>query len=541
MRPEGGPGTCTADVAPARRIPACCVSCLSMPPTPHRAETTTLSDLLAVLPRSAELHATAPDRARELAIRDVTNHTRDAGPGVLFACRPGLLTDGHDFGPAAVAAGSPALLVERILDVGVPQLQVESVAGTLGEVAATVHGHPSAELALAGVTGTNGKTTVTYLLEAILAAAGHTTGVIGTVATRIAGETVAGARTTPEAPDLQRLLRRMVGAGVSAAAMEVSSHGLALGRVTGTRFAVAMFTNLSQDHLDFHSDVEAYFDAKAALFTPRFAPVAVVNVDDRFGQRLAGETPLRVVRVGSGRDAHVTARDVASGPDGSTFTAVLHGRSVTVRTALPGHFNVTNALCALAAAEVVGVAPEVAAAGIATLSGVPGRMERVDAGQPFTVLVDYAHTPDSLQNVLQAARALVAGQAPAADGARAQVIVVIGCGGDRDRGKRPLMGRAAAEGADLAVLTSDNPRSEDPLAILDAMAAGARGVPGARHTVEPSRRGAIALALDHARPGDVVVIAGKGHETSQELADRVVAFDDRAVARELLAGGTVRP
>ncbi|MEX2619951.1 MAG: UDP-N-acetylmuramoyl-L-alanyl-D-glutamate--2,6-diaminopimelate ligase, partial [Egibacteraceae bacterium] len=406
-----------------------------------------------------------------------------------------------------------------------------------GDVAATVQDHPSSALELAGVTGTNGKTTITYLMESILAAGGHTTGVVGTVSTRIAGETVAGARTTPEAPDLQRLLRRMVTSGVTAAAMEVSSHGLALGRVNGTRFSVVVFTNLTQDHLDFHPDLEDYYQAKASLFTSRFAPAAVVNVDDAFGRRVAGETALQVVRVGSRPDADVTARDVVSAPGGSTFTAVLGGRSVPVRTALPGHFNVTNALCAVAAADVMGIAPEIAAAGVAALSGVPGRMERVEAGQPFTVLVDYAHTPDSLQNVLRAARGLIDAR-PGAGTATgtARVIVVIGCGGDRDRGKRPLMGRAAVEGADLAVLTSDNPRSEDPMAILEAMLAGVREVPGARHTLEPARREAIALALGEARPGDVVVIAGKGHETTQELADRVVDFDDGAVARELLAG-----
>lgn len=501
---------------------------------------TTLSDVLAVLPPSARLHAGPGGQAdRRLVLEDVTHDSRSAGPGVLFACRPGRVADGHDFGPAAVAAGSPALLVERPLDVGVPQLQVESVAATLGDVAATVQGHPSSGLELAGITGTNGKTTITYLMEAILAAAGHTTGVVGTVSTRIAGETVAGVRTTPEAPDLQRLLRRMLTAGVTAAAMEVSSHGLALGRVNGTRFSVAVFTNLTQDHLDFHTDLEDYYQAKATLFTPRFARVAVVNVDDAFGRRLAGETALQVVRVGSGPDADVTAREVVSAPGGSTFTAVLHGRSVAVRTGLPGHFNVINALCAVAAADVMGIAPEIAAAGVAALPGVPGRMERVEAGQPFTVLVDYAHTPDSLQNVLRAARELVDAP-PEATSGTARVIVVVGCGGDRDRGKRPLMGRAAAEGADLAVLTSDNPRSEDPMAILEAMLAGVRAVPGARHTLEPVRRQAIALALGEARPGDVVVIAGKGHETSQELADRIVDFDDRAVARELLAGGVGR-
>lgn len=510
-----------------------------MPPTADPPETSTLSEVLAVLP-GARVHPAADPAATRVAVDDVTHDSRDAGPRVLFACRPGRRVDGHDFAPAAVAAGSPALLVERVLDLDVPQVVVASVADVLGDVAATLQHHPSEDLKLAGVTGTNGKTTITYLLESAFAAAGHTTGVLGTVATRIAGQSVPGVRTTPEAPELQRLLRRMVRAGVTAAAMEVSSHGLALGRVRGTRFAVAIFTNLTQDHLDFHTDLEDYFAAKASLFTPRYTPAAVVNTDDVYGQRIVAGTAIDTVRVGSDVDADVTARDVRSGPTGSTFTAVVHGRELAVRTALPGHFNVTNVLCALAAADVVGIDLQAAAAGVARLDGVPGRMERVEAGQPFTVLVDYAHTPDSLHNVLRAARGLRAEPAAGSEPTAPRVVVVVGCGGDRDRGKRPLMGRAAAEGADLAVLTSDNPRSEDPMAILEEMVDGAREVAGGAYTVEPSRRDAIALALSEARPGDVVVIAGKGHETYQELADRIVDFDDRVVAAELLAGGVVR-
>lgn len=490
---------------------------------------TTLSEILPALPPTARLHA--PAGARGGHLHDVTHDSRDAGPGVLFACRRGQRSDGHDFAAAAVAAGSPALLVERVVDVDVPQLQVASVIDTLGEVAAHVHGHPSSRLRLVGITGTNGKTTIAHLLESILAAAGHTTGLVGTVGTRIAGQPVAGVRTTPESTDLQRLLRRMVDAGVTAAAMEVSSHGLALGRVAGTRFAVAVFTNLTQDHLDFHADMEDYFQAKARLFTPRFTPRAIVNLDDAFGQRLARTAPVEVVGVSASDSPDgyetapdVVARDVRLRPDGSTFTAVLRGTEVAVRTSLAGHFNVVNVLCAMAAAEQLGIDASIAAAGVAGVGGVPGRMERVEAGQSFTVLVDYAHTPDSLENVLRSARTLTDGR----------VIVVVGCGGDRDQGKRPLMGRAAVRGADLAVLTSDNPRSEDPQVILDAMVAGARDVPGATWTVEPDRRSAIAEGLAAARNGDVVVVAGKGHETYQELADRTVEFDDRMVAHELL-------
>lgn len=486
-----------------------------------------LRELVEALPGGATLEG--PD-AGGVTVTDVTHDSRQAGPGVLYAARPGLRADGHDYGPDAVSAGSPALLVERRLDLTVPQVRVPSVAEVLGHAAAAVHQRPSERLVLAGVTGTNGKTTTAYLLEAVFRAAGHVTGLLGTVETRIAGRPVAGVRTTPESTDLQRLLRRMVDAGVGAAAMEVSSHGLALGRVTGTRFAVAIFTNLTQDHLDFHHDLEDYFAAKARLFDPEFSPIAVVNVDDPFGRRLADRVDARgeatAVRVspGGGQPADVTARDVVASPRGTAFTAVLGGRTVPVDVALPGLFNVANALVALAAAEVVGVPAEVAARGMAGLAGVPGRMERVEAGQPFTVLVDYAHTPDSLEHLLRAARRLT----------DARLTVVIGCGGDRDRGKRPAMGRVAAELADRAVFTSDNPRSEDPGAILDAMRAGAGAAGDADVASEPDRRSAIEQALAGAGHGDLVVIAGKGHETYQELADRTVDFDDRVVARRWL-------
>jgi UDP-N-acetylmuramoyl-L-alanyl-D-glutamate--2,6-diaminopimelate ligase len=491
-----------------------------------------LGDLLDVLPKGGILvgRSASAQAVSDIGVHDVTHDSRGAGPGILFACRPGRRSDGHDYAPAAVAAGSPALLAERPLPVDVPQLVVPSVAAALAPVAARVHGDPSADMLLCAVTGTNGKTTSAYLLESILRTAGHTTGLIGTVETRIACTAVPGMRTTPEATDLQRLLRRMVSAGVSAAAMEVSSHGLALGRVSGTRFAVALFTNLTQDHLDFHRDLEDYFAAKALLFTPAFTPVAVINVDDPFGRRLAAAAGgIEVVRVAvSGRhDADVKAQRIEPDAAGPRFEAVLPQGVVRVQTRLPGLFNVANALGAVTAAAAIGIDLDTAAAGVVALRGVPGRMERVDAGQPFTVLVDYAHTPDSVENVLRAVRALTDGR----------VLLVVGCGGDRDHGKRPAMGRAAAELADLAVLTSDNPRDEDPRAILDAVVAGAATVPGARYRVELDRRAAIAEALAEARPGDVVVLAGKGHETYQELAGEMVPFDDRQVVRELLTAG----
>ncbi|CAN5845500.1 UDP-N-acetylmuramoyl-L-alanyl-D-glutamate--2,6-diaminopimelate ligase [soil metagenome] len=497
-----------------------------MPPPQRQRRPVSLADVRAALPDGGRLHGAAPDAAAAVVLSDVSHDSRDAGPGVLFAARPGTHADGHAFAPAAVSAGCPALLVERPLDLDVPQLVTRSVARGLGPAAAAVHGHPARDMLLLGVTGTSGKTTTTYLLDAILRAAAHVTGLIGTVQTRIGDEVVPGARTTPESTDLQRLLRRMVTSRVTAAAMEVSSHGLALGRVAGTRFRVAGFTNLSQDHLDFHADLDDYFAAKAALFTPAYAEVGVVVVDDAWGLRLAERSEIPVITVSAaGAAADVTARDIVSTPTGSSFVARLRGGDVTATTQLPGAFNVANTLLALAMADCAGVPADRATAGVAELAGVPGRMQRVEAGQPFTVLVDYAHKPDALAQVLTTARGLTA----------RRVIVVVGCGGDRDTGKRALMGETAAGLADLAVLTSDNPRTEDPDAILAEVEAGARRAHRGAFQVEPDRRAAISAALRSAGPADVVVIAGKGHETYQELADRTVAFDDRAVARELLA------
>jgi UDP-N-acetylmuramoyl-L-alanyl-D-glutamate--2,6-diaminopimelate ligase len=490
---------------------------------PTRATgTVTLADLRTA---GASLFGGTAETRGDAEIVDVTHDSRQAGPGVLFACRPGLSADGHDFAPQALAAGAAALLTERWLELDVPQLRVPSVAQAMGPISARVHGDPSHALLLVGITGTNGKTTSAYLTEAALAGAGYETGLIGTIETRIRGTALEGVRTTPESTDLQRLLRRMVDEGVTGASMEVSSHGLALGRVSGTRFAATVFTNLTQDHLDFHGDLERYFAAKASLFTPEYTAVGVINVDDRYGRRLADEAPVETVRVSpsGSRDADVSAGGVKTGPAGTSFTAHLRGGSIPVDVALVGDFSVANALGVLAAAERLGVDPRAAAAGIANLPGVPGRMERVEGGQDFTVLVDYAHTPDSVARVLEACRGLASGR----------VIVVLGCGGDRDRGKRPMMGAAAAAGADIAVFTSDNPRSEDPEAILAAMAGGAAET-GGRHESEPDRRAAIGRAIELATAGDVVLIAGKGHERTQEVRGVHHPFDDRAVAHEFL-------
>jgi UDP-N-acetylmuramoyl-L-alanyl-D-glutamate--2,6-diaminopimelate ligase len=446
---------------------------------------------------------------------------RKVVPGALFFCVRGSRADGHDFGPAAVEAGAAALVVERPLEVDVPQVVVADARAAMAPLAARFWGDPTAELKVVGVTGTNGKTTTAFLVREILEAAGIQCGLLGTVKQVVGGSEALAERTTPEAIDLQATFRRMLDGGDRACAMEVSSHALALHRADAVHFEVAVFTNLSQDHLDFHADMGDYFQAKRRLFMagPR---TAIVNVDDSYGDRLADE--FACLRFSAeGWDADFAARDVSFEAGGSSFTVAERERETTVRTRLPGHFNVSNALAAFAAARALGVDSEAAAAGLAEAAAPPGRFEPVDEGQPFAVLVDYAHTPDSLENVLRAARRLTSGR----------LIAVFGAGGDRDRDKRPLMGRAAAELSDLAIVTSDNPRSEPPERIVAEVAAGAP--PGERVEIDPDRRAAIARALAQAGPGDTVVIAGKGHEQGQEFeGGRKVPFDDREVAREEL-------
>jgi UDP-N-acetylmuramoyl-L-alanyl-D-glutamate--2,6-diaminopimelate ligase len=486
--------------------------------------TATLSDVAASL-RRAERHGA------DVEVVDATHDSRQVGPGWLFCAIRGATADGHDHAGAAVGAGASALLVDRWLDLPVAQVRVPSVRASAGPAAAVVQGHPSRELTVVGITGTNGKTTTAYLLEGAFGAAAIGTGVIGTIETRIHGATQPGVRTTPEGPDLQRLLRRMRDRGVDAVAMEVSSHGLDLRRVDGARFAVAVYTNLSQDHLDWHGSMEAYLAAKARLFTPSLADRGVVHLDGPWAQQLLALAEIPVTTLGRDPAADVRIVDDGVGVDGGRARLVGGDIDVVVTTTLPGRFNLTNAATAVLAAVQAGIDPEVAAAGVAAAPGAPGRFERIEAGQPFTVLVDYAHSPDAVTQVVDTVRDLLA------PGARLHL--VLGCGGDRDRDKRAPMGAAAAA-ADVAVLTSDNPRSEDPDAILDAVEAGARAAlaAGATATVvrEPDRREAIRRALEGAAPGDVVLIAGKGHETGQELGDRTVPFDDRQVARELLTG-----
>jgi UDP-N-acetylmuramoyl-L-alanyl-D-glutamate--2,6-diaminopimelate ligase len=429
-----------------------------------------------------------------------------------------------------VAAGAAALLVERPLDLSVAEVRVASVRAAMGPLAAAAWGDPSRQLAVLGVTGTNGKTTTTWLLEVIARAAGIRPGVIGTIGSRIDGKALPGERTTPEATELQALLARMVSAGVGLAAIEVSSHALVMHRVDGTRFAAACFTNLSHDHLDFHAGLDEYFEAKALLFDPARTDAAAANLDDSHGAEIARRAEAAGLAVlGFGLDAPaaaVRAEGLEAGPTGNTFRLVSPYGSAAVRSPLVGRFNASNALAAAATALAAGLDVEAVAAGLSTPVVVPGRMERIEAGQPFPVLVDYAHTPDGLEQVLRAARPLV-------DAGSGRLVVVFGCGGDRDRAKRPAMGKAAAGLADVIVVTSDNPRSEDPLAIIGEVVAG---VPSGVHPiVEPDRRQAVAVALTGRGPGDVVVVAGKGHESGQTAGGVTVPFDDRVVTREELA------
>jgi len=461
-------------------------------------------------------------------VTDVAHDSRAVREGCLFFCVPGGTVDGHAFGPAAAHAGAAALCVERPLDVAIPQLVVSDVRRAMPVVAAAVLGDPSDELLLLGVTGTNGKTTTAFLLESILRADGRTTGLIGTIETRIAGERRPGVRTTPESVDLQRLFREMRAANVDAVAMEVTSHALVLHRVDGVRFAAAAFTNLTQDHLDFHADMEEYFGAKASLFSGDRSERGAINVDDPYGQRLKGSASTPCIGFGTIPAADVRALDVELGPTGSSFRVVTPKGETNLETSLIGPFNVSNCLAAAATALQAGIGLTSIEEGIAQLTAVPGRFESVDAGQPFAVVVDYAHTPDSLENVLGAARRLAATR----DG---RVLCAFGAGGDRDRGKRPLMGMVVAKNADVVVVTSDNPRSEEPARIIDEILEGVTAIrPAGADVVSVDRREAIAEVIGTARAGDVVVIAGKGHETGQQFADRTIPFDDREVARDTL-------
>ncbi|MEI6570181.1 MAG: UDP-N-acetylmuramoyl-L-alanyl-D-glutamate--2,6-diaminopimelate ligase [Actinomycetes bacterium] len=464
-----------------------------------------------------------------LEVRSIVDDSRRVTPGALFAAIPGSSVDGHDHAAEAVRRGAVALLVERELNSAATQIQVGSVRRSVGPVASVFEGRPSASMNLLGVTGTNGKTTVSYLLESIATAAGKSAGVIGTLGARIDGDELPVGFTTPEAADLQRLLGTMRDRGVETVALEVSSHALAQSRVDGTRFKVACFTNLTHDHIDFHGSMAEYFSAKARLFTRAFTNRAVINLDDPVGLDLetrATGAGVSVLTYGLGSNSDVTATDIEVGATGTDFTVVgrASGGESRVHINLLGRLNVSNALAALTTAFSADIPLESALEGLANLRRVPGRLERVDAGQQFAVLVDFAHTPDALATVLRDARALARG---------GRVIVVFGCGGDRDSLKRPLMGAAAGAHADIAIITSDNSRSENPQAIADAVELGIRSSL-ASYQIDLDRRRAIGVALELAGPDDVVVIAGKGHETSQTSMGVTHEFNDVEVAEEIL-------
>ncbi|MGI8801688.1 MAG: UDP-N-acetylmuramoyl-L-alanyl-D-glutamate--2,6-diaminopimelate ligase [Solirubrobacteraceae bacterium] len=459
--------------------------------------------------------------AGAVEVTSLAYDSRAVTPGALFFCVNGFERDGHDFAAAAVAAGAVALVVERPLALGVSELWVPDVRAAMAPLAARFHGDPTARLRVVGVTGTNGKTTTAFLVRSLLEAAGDRCALIGTVKSVIGGRERAVARTTPEAVELQGAFAAMVAAGDRACAIEISSHALALHRADAIHFAAAIFTNLTQDHLDFHASMDDYFTAKRRLF--ELGPgVSVVNVDDGYGRRLAAELS-DAVTFAVDADADYTAHEASFTLSDARFVLRSPEGEIELRSPLPGSFNVSNVLGAVAAVHRLGVPLAVIADALPRIVPVPGRFQPVDEGQPFAVLVDYAHTPDSLENVLRAARSLSHGR----------LICVFGCGGDRDRGKRPQMGRIAAERSDAVVVTSDNPRSEDPEAIVEEVLAGAVG-PAA---VEPcvDRRAAIARGIALAGAGDVVVIAGKGHEQGQEFAGgRKLPFDDVEVAREVL-------
>jgi UDP-N-acetylmuramoyl-L-alanyl-D-glutamate--2,6-diaminopimelate ligase len=474
-----------------------------------------LERLVAALAPEAVLGSPDP-----VVVRDLAYDARAVTPGAAFFAVPGEHADGHDFAVQAVENGAVALVVEHAVEPEVPQLLVPSTRAAMATAADAFFGEPTRELEVAGVTGTSGKTTTAYLLYSVLESAGRQPGLLGTVESRVGGEVRPVVRTTPEAIDLQRTFREMLDAGNRSVALEASSHASVLHRLDRVRFDALVFTNLSQDHLDFHESMEDYFAAKRKLFTGALPTPAAVNIGDEWGRRLAEELAYTnrapLITFGLADDAEIRPDQLELGAAGARFTA----GGIEVQSNLRGRFNVENVLGVIAAGILLDVAEDDIAAGIAALEGVPGRFEAVDEGQPFSVVVDYSHKPDALDNVLRTARELAEGR----------VIVVFGAGGDRDRQKRPLMGRVARDLADVVIVTSDNPRSEDPLAIIQDVLQGT----GTDVEIDPDRRSAIERAIDLAEAGDVVVIAGKGHEQGQEIAGEKLAFDDRVVAREAL-------
>ncbi|MFK4067978.1 UDP-N-acetylmuramoyl-L-alanyl-D-glutamate--2,6-diaminopimelate ligase [Streptomyces sp. NPDC029674] len=528
LRPAGGtPGTLTAvphadqSQTTQKGVPVTYPG----PPRPAEVSPASLTEL------AGQLGVADPGSAR---ITGITHDSRAVRPGDIYAALPGARLHGADFVAQAADLGAAAVLTdptgaERAAATGLPVLVVDDPRGSMGELAATVYGHPGRDLLQIGITGTSGKTTTAYLIEGGLKGV-RSTGLIGTVEMRIGDERIKSERTTPEATDLQALFAVMRERGVEAVAMEVSSHALVLGRVDGCVFDVAVFNNLSPEHMEFHSGMEDYFQAKAQLFTKHRSRLGVVNFDDEYGRRLIteSEVPVTTFSAEGHPDADWRAEDVVVGPLDSTFVAVgPDGERINAKSPLAGPFNVANTLAAIVSLAVAGIDPQQAADGIGAVPGVPGRLERVDAGQPYLAVVDYAHKTDAVESVLRALRKVTEGK----------LHIVLGCGGDRDKTKRMPMGAAAARLADTAVLTSDNPRGEDPLAILATMLAGAAEVPAHERgdvAVFEDRAAAIRAAVVRARPGDTVLVAGKGHEQGQDIAGVVRPFDDRQVLREAI-------
>ncbi len=529
LRPEAGtPGTLTAVPHPDQSQTTQKGHPVTYPgpPRPVRISATPLGEL------ADQLGVTAPDSTA--GVTGITHDSRAVRPGDLYAALPGARLHGADFATQAEGLGAVAVLTdpsgaERVAAAGLPALVVDDPRARMGELAATIYGHPGRDLLQIGITGTSGKTTTAYLVEGGLRTA-KSTGLIGTVEMRIGDERIKSERTTPEATDLQALFAVMRERGTEAVAMEVSSHALVLGRVDACVFDIAVFTNLSPEHMEFHSGMEDYFQAKAQLFTPKRSKLGVVNVDDEYGRRLANEATVPVVTYSAEGhpDADWRADGVEVGPLDSTFTVLgPKGERIAAKSPLAGPFNVANTLAAIVALAAAGLDPQEAADGVAAVPGVPGRLERVDEGQPYFAVVDYAHKTDAVESVLRALRKVTEGKLHA----------VLGCGGDRDTTKREPMGAAVARFADTAVLTSDNPRSEDPLAILATMLQGAASVPAHERgevQVFEDRAAAIAAAVARAEPGDTVLVAGKGHEQGQDIAGVVRPFDDRQVLREAI-------
>ena len=480
---------------------------------------------LAEIIKGIEVQASSGNS--QVIVRGMSMDSRRVQPGDLFACVSGFKVDGHDYAVKAIASGAVALVVDHFLPLDVPQVKVSNVRQAVGAFAAAVNDHPSELLELVGVTGTNGKTTITYLIEKIGAKHGKKVGLIGTLGSRIDGREIPGERTTPEAIEVQKLLGDMVAEGVSLAVMEVSSHAMDLGRVSGCEFDAGIFTNLTQDHLDYHKTMEDYLHAKSSLFSnlvgKKQPKISILNGDDSSFSKLSQASAARVVSYGIDKEVDYRAENVEVTSEGVRFEVRCREGIQTIQYSTPGFFSVYNALAAFVWGVERGYNPGSVAEALAEIPGVPGRFESIRLGQPFQVIVDYAHTPDGLENVVRTARGFTKGR----------LITVFGCGGDRDRGKRPLMGGAASQWSDFVIVTSDNPRTEDPDQIIKEVLIGINGVD---HVTLRDRREAIWSACRMAKAEDTILIAGKGHETYQIFGTEVHPFDDREVAREALRG-----